>query len=59
VGELRYLLLNGCDYCVIGVTDGDYTDARAEVGELVAVDIDQGCTVCSVNVNRQCGSNAV
>jgi hypothetical protein len=58
VGELRDLVLNGLYDTVVGVSDGDYADARAEVNELVSVDILQNRAVCALDVNGEGCANA-
>jgi hypothetical protein len=59
VGELRNLFLNGANDFIVGVPDRDHTDARTKVGELVAINVNQGGSVGSVDVDRKGRSNTV
>jgi hypothetical protein len=59
VGQLGNLLLNGCYDSVIRVTYGHNTYASTQVGELVAIDVDEGGSVRAVNVDRQGRSNTM
>ena len=56
VGELR---LRGRHDGVVGVADRGHADARAEVDELVAVDVDQDRAVGARDVHREGAGDAV
>ena len=58
VGEVGDLALHRLDHPRRGVADGGHRDARAEVDELVAVDVAEDAAARLLDVHRQRGADA-